>query len=94
MDEVGCRAEKISLGERHGFQGSSSDFKSWFVGERGAWNGPQGEIALESQVGQCQLGIEEIMMIINHVTEGMISDHVIGGQNVISYNSGACQSNL
>jgi len=24
------------------------------------------------------LGFEEIMMIINHVTEGMISDHVIG----------------
>ena len=30
-------------------------------------------------------GIEEIMMIINHVTEGMISDHVIGGQNVIRF---------
>ena len=25
------------------------------------------------------------MMIINHVTEGMISDHVIGGQNVIRF---------
>ena len=24
-------------------------------------------------------------MIINHVTEGMISDHVIGGQNVIRF---------
>ena len=32
---------------------------------------------------ELELGIEEIMMIINHVTEGMISDHVIGGQNVI-----------
>lgn len=31
MDEVGCRAEKISLGERHGFQGSGSDFWFWFV---------------------------------------------------------------
>ena len=25
------------------------------------------------------------MMIINHVTEGMISDHVIGGQNIIRF---------
>ena len=35
----------------------------------------------------CQhyLGIEEIMMIINHVTEGTISNHVIGGQNVIGF---------
>ena len=32
------------------------------------------------------MGFEEIMMIINHVTEGMISDHVIGGQNVIRFN--------
>ena len=31
------------------------------------------------------MGFEEIMMIINHVTEGMISDHVIGGQNVIRF---------
>ena len=34
----------------------------------------------------CSLvGIEEIMMIINHVTEGTVSDHVIGGQNVIRF---------
>ena len=32
-----------------------------------------------------QVGIEEIMMIINHVTEGTISNHVIGGQNVIRF---------
>ena len=32
-----------------------------------------------------QLGIEEIMMIINHVTEGTVSDHVIGGQNVTRF---------
>ena len=25
------------------------------------------------------------MMIINHVTEGTVSDHVIGGQNVIKF---------
>ena len=25
------------------------------------------------------------MMIINHVTEGTVSDHVIGGQNVIRF---------
>ena len=31
------------------------------------------------------LGFEEIMMIINHVTEGMISDHVIGGQKIIRF---------
>ena len=31
------------------------------------------------------IGIEEIMMIINHVTEGTVSDHVIGGQNVIRF---------
>jgi hypothetical protein len=34
---------------------------------------------------QLLVGIEEIMMIINHVTEGMISDHVIGGQNIIRF---------
>ena len=31
------------------------------------------------------VGFEEIMMIINHVTEGMISDHVIGGQKIIRF---------
>jgi len=35
--------------------------------------------------GLCQIGFEEIMMIINHVTEGMISDHVIGGQKIIRF---------
>lgn len=30
MDEVGCRAEKISLPERHGFQSSGSNFWFWF----------------------------------------------------------------
>ena len=27
----------------------------------------------------CPLGVEEIMVIINHVTEGAINDHVILG---------------
>ena len=35
--------------------------------------------------GDPSLGIGEIMMIINHVTEGTVSDHVIGGQNVIRF---------